>query len=375
MLRLVQLAAAVASLAPLSQAFLLPPTVSSVSIDNNALLDAFHHTEELSVGLPCPGCPVLVTVIDGAVRDPGPGVENFLAFNLTFARGKQGDILLLNDHQAYPFDPLSEIYQGTLHAPQYAKVPTGIYQSGLANLGYAISIHHPSEKAGDAANPLNIVEIRLKVIDMEGYVIKGMSVIEVKLLETPSGALMLGDVQLAPSTTSMNPNKSSQCKSMLCAWKAWKASLKDKLSKHKGCAGMRPHSSTPAELNKVDHTNRPHHSFHPHHHHNHHHHKHGRFGRFLRLVVLRVFIPVMIGLAIGATASVVGIVVGHIAICIWRVLFRRGQSASYTRVESEATNDDNDDDETKAFLANGEAPPVYEHAPVYEEVTSEKASE
>jgi hypothetical protein len=386
MLRLVQLAAAAASLAPLSQAFLLPPTVSSVSsvsIDNNALLDAFHHSDVLSVALPCAGCPVMSTVIDGVVRDPGP-VENYLEFNLTFTRGKQGDTLLLNGHQAYPFDPLSELFQGTLHAYQYAKVPSGIYQAGLADLGYAIAIHHHVEKAGDPANPLNIVEIRLKVIDMMGgHVVGGMSVIQVKLLETPSRALMLGDVQLAPSTTSMNPSKFhqlNQCSSLRCAWKAWKASLKDKLSKHKGCAGMRPHHMfMPFDLNKAGHTDRPHHSFHPSHHHNHHHHKQSGFGRFLRGAVLRVLIPVMIGLALGATASVIGIVVGHIvghiAIFIWRVLFRRGQSASYTRVESDDTNDDDEDDETKAFLANGEAPPVYEHAPVYEEVTPEKPSE
>jgi hypothetical protein len=368
MLRLVQLAAAVASLAPLSQAFLIPSTsLAAASNPHHGLVDVFHHGDELRTNVPCPGCPITSDTIDQAIRDD-PKTRKFIEVNVTLSRNEQGDSLLLNGQQAYPFTLSSEIFQGKLHANQILmSFPAGRSLVGSVDLGYAITIHHPSEKAGDAANPLDMVEVRLQIIDMDGFQIKDWPGLTVKLLETQDHHLMMQTVEVSTSTKSGSPG---QCNTMMCAWKAWRQALKDRLPKHKGCGGRRPAHEISAT--EIEQGGRPHHGFHHKFHHDHHHH-HAGLARFFRAAVIRVFIPIMIGLFIGATASVVGIIVGHMAIFVWRVLFRRGQRSSYTRVEAETVDDDDDeeDDETKSFIPNQEAPPVYEEAPVYAEKPSE----
>lgn len=353
---LVQLAAAVACLAPVSQAFLLPPTISPDVVR----LDTAGDADGVVALVACPGCPLPTSVFDMLVPAPDVEIQTSLRFTVSVTHGKEGDAVLLNGHQAYPVIPTSDIFRGALSADQLGKTPVGSWDFVASReLGYALHIHHPQETSGDPAHPLNIVEMRLEIIDVGGKDIHGIPSLEVKLLETPSGGLMLADAALGP------PRAMKQCTTMFCAWKE---QLKDRLSKLKHCAGMRPHhgvKNPSHHANALSQPHHPHHGFHPHHHH-----KHSGFSRFVRAAVLRVFIPVMIGLVIGATASVVGIAVGQLAICVYRALFRRGARPAYTPVESDA----NAEAETKSFLAHQDAPPVYEDAPAYEEAAAPKTT-
>ena len=82
----------------------------------------------------------------------------------------------------------------------------------------------------------------------------------------------------------------------------------------------------------------------------------------------------MIGVVVGVTTSLIGMVVGHLIVFLWRVLFRRGQRGQYRKVQQEETAAE--EDETKSFIEHHGPPPTYEEAPAYEEaVVSEKASE
>jgi hypothetical protein len=73
---------------------------------------------------------------------------------------------------------------------------------------------------------------------------------------------------------------------------------------------------------------------------------------------------------VGITASLLGMVVGHIAIFVWRILFRRNTPRQqYIKVQQEEVADEVMD-ESKGFMAHQGPPPVYE-----EVVIVEKASE
>jgi hypothetical protein len=63
-------------------------------------------------------------------------------------------------------------------------------------------------------------------------------------------------------------------------------------------------------------------------------------------------------------------VVGHIAIFIWRALFRRGQRPQYSKLQQEEIVVEDVTDATKSFIEPEGPPPVYE-----EVVVVEKASE
>ena len=83
----------------------------------------------------------------------------------------------------------------------------------------------------------------------------------------------------------------------------------------------------------------------------------------------------MIGVVVGVTTSLIGMVVGHLVVFIWRVLFRRGQRGQYRKVQQEDAVTEGDE-ETKTFLDHQGPPPTYEEAPSYENaVVDEKASE
>jgi hypothetical protein len=81
-------------------------------------------------------------------------------------------------------------------------------------------------------------------------------------------------------------------------------------------------------------------------------------------------IPITVGVVAGVTASLVGMAVGHLAIFIWRALFRRGGKGAYSKVQHEDVSVEEGEDESKSFLEHQSAPPSYEEAAV-----EEKASE
>jgi len=69
----------------------------------------------------------------------------------------------------------------------------------------------------------------------------------------------------------------------------------------------------------------------------------------------------------GIVASLVGVIIGQLAIFLWRALFRRNQQPSeYQKVDQVEAAEGKEDPE--ALLA----PPVYEDAPAYEEAVNEK---
>jgi len=339
-----------------SQAFLLPPPTSSSSDSVNTLpFEDNIATEGRVMELNCPGCPVVITDVENRVHSTD--AESVLKFNLSVAHeaNNGADQLLLNGLPIYPIDVHSQAFITHLTADQLAKNADNTWSYvATPALGYQLSVKHPVQ----SEDQLDLVAIHIEIVEVANKFIQGIPSVDLKLLETPSGKLMLGDAEITtPKSVSPEPtDDNKECATLVCKWRAIIAA---KLSKLKGCGGKnknRPAGVTTPAKHHGHHARphgRPHGTHRPFRHHRHRH----SLGRFLETVAVHVMIPVLIGIVVGITASMVGMIVGNIVIFVWRLLFRRNQ-ARYARVEQVEIVEE-DDDENKAILESQGPPPTY----------------
>lgn len=375
---------AVAALAAVGHTFLIPPSITPT--DNEVIktlpFDAQAVVDGRLISIVCPGCPVDVTNLEGVTKSATSRVDSKLLFNFSIEQS-DADHLILNGFQLYPVDPSSQSFMEPLTADQLVETSEGNWNyAATPKLGYALSIQHPETPNGE----LGLVALRLEIIELGRTFMTGFPIIDVKLLETTSGKLMIGDVAVKEAEAA-SPESDQECTTIVCKWRAIIAAkiAKFKGMKGKGCGGKaRPKhgssSTTPTikggpitHVKPINHGHpRPAHGAHWTHRH-HRHHRHGGFARVLRGIVFHVFIPIMIGVVVGIMASIVGMVVGHIAIFIWRMLFRRGQRLEYHRFQH-VESMSQDDEDSKSLLRHDNPPPEYEEAPAYEDaVVDEKA--
>lgn len=348
--------ALLAGLSVAAQAFLLPPTVSSVDSDIiNALpIEESAQVDGQVVSLKCSGCPVAAADASGNTVWV-QGVESKLQLSFSIS-SNDVDTLLLNGVQIYPPHDLSMV---PLTAPQI----TSDGQQIDMRLGYELSIK-PVVKSND--EQLELIAVDLQIVEIADQFVNGLESVAMKLLKTPSGKLMIGNLETAPTTNPIvNPSDTGkECTTLICKWRAIVADKLSHLTPKKGCGTKgRPNEDIATG-------GRPH----KHHGPNRQHHKHHRVARFflaLKSVAIHVLIPIFIGIAVGMTASLIGMLVGNIVVFLWRALYRRGRKGSYSRVQQEETAVPNSTDETKTFADHQGPPPVYEDVIVMDEKVAE----
>ncbi len=346
--------AVVAALATVVPAFLIPPALSQADSDMITTLpfeDAIAMDGRV-MGLPCPGCPV-VADIEGKMHV----AETDSILKLNFSISHDGaDQLLLNGVQIYPIDLLSQKSMEPLTAGQLVKTVDNKWQHAATPvLGYSVGIRHRPSSEEDQ---LDLVTVHIEIVEVADTFLSGIPAVDLKLLQTPSGQLMIGDAQITASP-SPSPMPEQECTTILCKWRAIVADRLAQMKGGKGCSGK--HQPAPAHVD-VPPKHHGHHGARPHHHNPHHYHhgKHGGFARILRGIAIHIFIPVLIGILCGITASLVGMVVGHIAIFTWRLLFRRGeQYTRYHKCPHSQRSSKEGDEESKGFLEHQDTPPVY----------------
>ena len=352
-----------AALLAVGQAFLLPPVISSADTD---IVKSLPFEDAVAIDgrilqIACPGCPLLIKDIEGKIHPTH--IESALRLNFSLAHN-DADQLLLNDLPIYPLDLLSDSFVESLVAPQLVKSPSDTWDyASTPELGYSLRISHPVTKSN--LDQLDLILVHLEILEVAGQFVNGVPIIELKLLETPSGKLMIGDAEIV-SQKSPSPeltDDGQECTTIICKWRAIVA---DKLSKVKGCNGKksRPNAHVSGARPHGHGRPRPHDHHRPHRPHRHHH-RHGGFARFLRSVLLHVFIPILIGIVVGVTASVLGMVIGNLVIFAWRTLFRRGQHATYARIQQEETVTV-EYEEFKSDIKQQDAPPLYEETILHE---------
>jgi hypothetical protein len=356
-------------------------TPADNEIVNTLSFDLAPVIEGSIIEIECPGCPVMITNLEGQSKYNTAPVISKLRFDFSISHDGERDNLLLNGHQLYPvieiFDSVSQRPKVPLSADQLIQTPSGKWaHAATPSLGHALAFRTTAVSSEDQTE---FTFVNLQVIQIDDHCIASFPNIYIKLLSTPSGKLMIGDIDVSPDFKDQSAfcpvvhveqdvnvavghaRPTAECTSLLCEWRAAIAENLEKAKQRvQGCGRKRPEGSHMTRPNNHGHGRpRPHG---PHRAHRHHH-RHGGFARFLRSIVFHVFIPIMIGVVVGITASLVGMVVGHIAIFIWRLLFRRGERATYSRVVQEIK----EDYEGKSSPELENPPPVYEDAPAYEE--------
>ncbi|TVY62898.1 hypothetical protein LSUE1_G006375 [Lachnellula suecica] len=338
---------AVAALVGVNSAFLLPPPMTS---EINALpFEDGTATDGRVMELSCPGCPVEITDIAGKVHSTD--AQSVLKLNISISHDG-ADRLLLNGLPLYPIDPSSEAFMIPLTADQLVKNEDNTWSYvSTPTLGYSLSVKHPVPSNDES---LDLVAIHIEIVEVANKFLGGIPSVELKLLQTPSGQLMLGDAEITtPKSAVSEPTDGGQeCTTIVCKWRAI---IADRLSKLKGCGSKRPaHAKGPKHHGHKG-QGRPHGRPHGHRPFRHHRHRHS-LGRLMRNIAIHVLIPIFIGIVVGITASLVGVVVGNVAIFFWRLLFRRN-TAQYTKVAQIDIVAEEGEDDKEAFL---EPPPSYE---------------
>ena len=331
--------ALVAGLATIGQAILLPPSVSSADTDivNTLPFEAKSGAEGRTLDLECKNCPVpTFQHTELSELTWVYGVESKLKLNFAIAEDEI-DTLQLNGVQIYPPHELPLEPLGALQITQ--ETGDNNYTVFL-RLGYELNVTPVMKSEKDQ---LELILVRFQVVEVGGNFVDGLDSVLLKLLGTPSGKLMIGDLETAPT---INPG-GKDCQTLFCKLKSIMTGNRSHLKPKKGCGSKGiPHG----------------HGEHGSKHGPHHHHKHNGLSRLLHALkraALHFLIPVLIGIAAGFTASLIGMFVGQSVVFLWRTFYRRGRNGPYSRVEQYETEADKKDQE-KSLLEHQDPPPVYE---------------
>lgn len=346
-----------AGLAVVSQAFLLPPSVSSADIDIVKALpfESLAQANSRTLNLQCTTCPVAIAQ-NGGMTTWLSGLDSYL--QLVFTVNDESDVLSMNGVQIYPprFDRAPE----PLIALQVAE---GTSPSDATNqnlrLGYELTFRpvDKTEKSGE--DEFQLLAMHFQVVEIGDKFVDGLESVEVKLIKSSSGKLMMADLETAPtSNPPIDPSKDgADCTTLICKFRAIVAGKLSNMKPKKGGCGSKAGSVPTISSGRRPHK---HHGPRPNHHG--HRHRHSKFGRFLhtmRSVAFHVIIPVFVGIAVGLSASIIGMIAGQMIVFFWRAIYRNGQG-NYAQVEQDETEEGEQDDHTKYCSEKQGLPPVYD---------------
>lgn len=333
--------ALVVAFATLGHAILLPPSISSADTDivNTLPFEAKSGAEGRTLDLECKNCPVPAKQNNELKWVYNVESKLQLQFDIT---ENEIDTLQLNGVQIYPPHDLP---LEPLGAPQITQETFDNNYTVFLRLGYELNVT-PIMKSEE--DQLELILVRLQIVEIAGTFVDGLESVLLKLLKTPSGKLMIGDLGTGPTS---NPG-GKNCQTLICKLKTILTGKLSHPKPKKGCGSK----AAPAKAHFHGHGG------HGSEHGAHHHHKHHGLSRFLHVLkraAFHVLIPVLIGIAAGFTASLLGMLVGQLAVFLWRTFYRGGRRGPYSRVEQDETKVD-ETNQAKSFLGYQDPPPVYE---------------
>lgn len=318
---------AAAGLAAATQAFLLPPDLSTTSdvpsVQTSPDIVSLLGRGHVNLNVSCPGCLELLHTKGGhhgVGAAKSPAKQSHLEFDFSIAHIQGRDSLVVNGFPLYPIPDFSE----TLKA---AVVPDGCVRSAVKELRghwrrplppqellYKWSVF---EKMADPRSGIALYYLDLQVAGIDGTFVDGIPNVHIELWQNKHGDLAIFHVF---ETESKRPilkpsDEQGECTTFMCKWLA---TMKDNMAKMKGkCHGkMRGGAKGP----------RPHHE---HHHHKGHPHKmegdahHRSWGQLFKNIAHDILLPVAVGIVAGVSVSLIGMVVGTLIVSVWRFFFRR----------------------------------------------------
>lgn len=330
-----------------TSAFLLPlPDLSSetdtvttlpVPFDTDYKVEVPQNAEIEKLELDCPGCPVAVGHHRGHDAKVKTDIPSHLDLTFTIDHAKDYDRLMLNDFELYP---RSDNHWDTLgaqvlpnhdhHKDGEHKLPSHRKQHKpvIQQLGYALGTSPVAKSTEDG---MELLQLELQVIEVGSMFIDGIPSIQIKVIKTPEGGLLMGRIETSESLPFLKApteeEKQKECTTLLCRWRAM---LSSQMGRFGGkCGGHRQGHVAGQMEGGHEHS----HSGHGHHGHgNGHGHGHGhgpqgeqhhhRFSHLLRNIASHIILPIAVGIAAGITASIIGMMVGTAIVFLWRTFVR-----------------------------------------------------
>lgn len=385
-----------------ANAVLLPPGVNSI---DDSLSIPPETAKSQVVRVACPECAFSTKQAQAEVLADGEdavfGIEGGakdLLLNFTTSEGRRR--LLLNGATIYPPAPYSSstrvVVDQVSTSGDGVRVPVEITSSGLG------MDHGPN--AEEEENLL--VQLRYTVLGVEKHLME-LQDVKIDLLKT-AGELLI--IEVAVDTSSkLSPihhgpplgfrppfggpphgpppeMMSEECNMLPAPVCRFKHMLEAKIAhmRHgKPCPGGPAHGRLPSHIRPplphiAAHGERPRprpHLGRPHHTRPWHAHRHGNHGHWAGAFArgfIAVLIPVVAGISVGLTVSLLGLVVGRIITALW-IKYAHNGERSYASLERSSSDAEEGKDLMLADEDEEEQLPAYEHAPAYKE-TDEKLS-
>jgi len=351
------------ALVTVSQAFLIPSTISVAAEDSSPLvLNGVSGSQRL-LRLRCPQCKIKTTY--GTLSH---GTNSDAALELSLEVDEVKNILTANGRQIWPVPVVPATTP--LQARQVIKIndKVGWVSDGVRPLEFSVGTHGPLKKSTDRSG-VNVILMKFDIYSVDNELLGGIPGINISLRQMSSGRLSITNAVMANNRWSVNPSLSDvlrNCKTRSCRWKAT-AAAKVAAAK-KGCSDFRrPHESArrphytisgrPQGI-KGGPNKFPHHR--PHSLHGGVQAEHDRVSKLLHSYTFNIIVMIFLGAFFCMAARVAGYLVGTFAIFLWRMFFRHGQRGQYARVEVDESSEDEIEDEKEASLESQGPPPLYE---------------
>ncbi|KAI2617147.1 hypothetical protein GGR54DRAFT_215693 [Hypoxylon sp. NC1633] len=317
-----------------TNALLLPPEISDADNDIVSTLpvpipaaeshpDIPKFAEAQTLKIKCPGCPLRIPHHGSSkvVTD----VPSHLVLDFSIRASDDGDRLMLNEFELYPnADPFRGVLSAAVRPSRFLRRPHQ-YKGPLETmqtLGFGMQSRPVVTSEDDA---LELVMVELDIIEVGNVFVDGIPDIQIKLVKTPSGKLMIGEIE----TVEMQKNpmdKQEECTTLLCKWRSIIMQKLASLRAHKGCGGRPAHAKGHVQ-DKVDdghrHSNPSWGAHHGQHQKN--------WGLLLKNIASHILLPVAIGILAGVAASILGMLVGTFVVFLWRAVVRGGNARRHRR--------------------------------------------
>ncbi|KAL3480452.1 hypothetical protein BJX99DRAFT_220265 [Aspergillus californicus] len=314
--------------------------------------------QQEQVDLLCTECPFAIQ----------SGDETYLSVKFTIDDG----FLLANDRQIFPPAPPAPItaVQRRLDGEESEPVP----------LGYAVEMM-PLPSPPD--EPFDFVQVRFTVLDLNGYPVP-LDTIAITMVHDPEGSLFIVGTDIEETADRESWRKcggKSKClhRFLVHRIRTMFAAAKERLIgmfKGKGCSDVPPPPPPPhfpphhhGEFDDFSFAEdgEPRHGHHGHPPPHFHHDKfHKTWERTLHRVMRFIVVPAILGVLAGLAASAVGMLVGQLAVFMWR---------RYRRSSREETGEDGFVYEKAGLMTDSadELPPAYSDDEVLAEQIANKA--
>jgi hypothetical protein len=265
-------------------AFIVVPKVSEADegIFKALPFEAPQSSQLRSIKLDCPGCPLPIRKHHKQSAVLTTDIPNHLELIFGIdSESSDTDRLLLNGFELYPnTDP----FHGRLRAPQvpdfveFARKHPRPSRHNNPTLGYSLSI---APLAKDEEQQMDLIGLDLEIIEVGDVFVNTIPAINLKLVKTPQGKLMIADIQTAEPA----PASSEECKSLACKWRAIVMQKLEQFKSLKGCGHMRQGNAAASASQRVQYQ------------------RYHSWRQLFRNITSHILLPILIGIVAGVSVS------------------------------------------------------------------------